>query len=127
MSSATQATKITPAAAVMGMQGTVNHLTDVFERFVVSSMNSGTMAGGMQLLPLPPPRPEPEGSMDLVTCAAHLLQTEDANMPPEQHTVLIMVLGEKDNECFLKFYVSLMDKETRHPFIQKLITDAMVG
>ncbi|KAG1741141.1 hypothetical protein EDB19DRAFT_1908167 [Suillus lakei] len=127
MSSVTQATKITPAAAVMGMQGTVNCLTDVFERFVVSSMNSGTMAGSMQLLPPPPPGPEPEGNMDLVTCAAHLLQTEDADMPPEQHAVLIMVLGEKNNEYFLKFYVSLTDKETRRPFIQKLITDTMAG
>ncbi|KAG1882182.1 hypothetical protein F4604DRAFT_1921905 [Suillus subluteus] len=127
MSSVTQAAKITPAAAVMGMQGTVNHLTDVFERFVVSSMNSGTMAGGMQLPPPPPPGPEPEGSMDLVTHTAHLLQTEDADMPPEQRAVLITVLGEKDNERFLKFYVSLTDKATRCPFIQKLITDAMVG
>ncbi|KAG1793657.1 uncharacterized protein HD556DRAFT_1308507 [Suillus plorans] len=121
MSSATQATKITPAAAVMGMQGTVNHLTDVFERFIVSTMNSGTLP------PPPPPGPEPEGSMDLVARTAHLLQTEDAGMPPEQCTVLIMVLGEKNNESFLKFYVSLMDKETRCPFIQKLITDAMAG
>jgi hypothetical protein len=48
-------------------------------------------------------------------------------MPPEQHTVLIIVLGEKNNECFLKFYVSLMNKDTKYLFIQKLITDAMAG
>lgn len=103
-----------PAVAVMGMQGTVNCLTDVFERFIVSSMNSSTLL------------PAPEGGMDLVACAAHLLQTEDAAMPPEQHTILIIILGEKNNEHFLNFYVSLMDKETKCAFIQKLITDAMV-
>jgi hypothetical protein len=48
-------------------------------------------------------------------------------MPPEQRAILIMVLGEKDNECFLKFYVSLMDKVFRRTFIQKLITDAMAA
>ncbi|KAG2336911.1 hypothetical protein BDR05DRAFT_953024 [Suillus weaverae] len=121
MSGATQAAKITPAVAVMGMQGAVNRLTDVFEKFIVGSMAGGT-AGGMQ--PAPAPAPAPESSMDLVACTVNLLQTEDTDMPSEQQAVLIMVLGEKENECLLKFYVSLTDKETRCAFIQKLITDA---
>ncbi|KAG1784645.1 uncharacterized protein HD556DRAFT_1314893 [Suillus plorans] len=121
MSSATQAAKIIPAAAVLGMQGTINHLTDVFERFV-QGLNE---KGGMQLLP--PPPPGPGNSQDLVVCAVHLLQIEDADMPPEQHAVLIMVLGEKNNERFLEFYVSLTDKATRCPSIEKLITDAMAS
>jgi hypothetical protein len=101
----------------------------MFEKFIVSSMNSGTIAGSMELLPLPlpPPGPEPEGSIDLVKHAAHLLQTENADMPPEQHVVLIMVLGEKNNERFLEFYVSLMNKDTKDLFIQELITDVMAG
>ncbi|KAG2139143.1 uncharacterized protein EDB93DRAFT_1253068 [Suillus bovinus] len=45
MSSATQAAKNTPAAAVMGMQGTVNHLTDVFEKFIQHGL------GGMRGTP----------------------------------------------------------------------------
>lgn len=60
MSIATQAAKIMPAAAMMGMQGTVNHLTDIFKRFVVSSLNSGTGS-------------KSEGSMDLVAHTAYLL------------------------------------------------------
>ncbi|KAG2340041.1 hypothetical protein BDR05DRAFT_950677 [Suillus weaverae] len=119
MSGATQAAKITPAVAVMGMQGTVNRLTDVFEKFIIGSIAGGT-AGSMQ----PVPVPAPESSMDLVACTVNLLQTEDTDMPSEQRAVLIMVLGEKENECLLKFYVFLTDKETRHAFIQKLITDA---
>lgn len=68
----------------------------------------------------------PGNSQDLVVRAVHLLQTEDADMPPRQCTVLIMVLGVKNNERFLEFYVSLTDKVARCPFIEKLITDVMV-
>ncbi|KAG1838861.1 hypothetical protein DFJ58DRAFT_845903 [Suillus subalutaceus] len=87
MSSATQAAKIMPAAA-MGMQGTINRLADVFERFIHGRQHAAYT--------LPPPGPVPEGNMDLVVHATQLLQTEDVNMPPEQQAVLIMVLAPLD-------------------------------
>ncbi|KAG2351187.1 hypothetical protein BDR07DRAFT_1386400 [Suillus spraguei] len=96
MSSVTQAAKISPAVAVMGMQGTVNRLTDVFENFIMGGANK-----------------EQETAMNLVECAITMLQTEDDDMSLEQQASLMTIIGGKDNEHFLKFYVSLTDKQTR--------------
>ncbi|KAG2361768.1 hypothetical protein BDR07DRAFT_1585947 [Suillus spraguei] len=104
MSSATQAAKISPAVAVMGMQGTVNRLTDVFENFVMGGANK-----------------EQETAMNLVERAITMLQTEDDDMSLEQQASLMTIIGGKDNEHFLKFYVSLTDKQTWCAFVDHLM------
>ncbi|KAG1883118.1 hypothetical protein F4604DRAFT_1921023 [Suillus subluteus] len=50
--------------------------------FTGQNLYDRRIAGSMQLIPPPPPGPMPEGNMDLVAHTTHLLQTEDADMPP---------------------------------------------
>ncbi|KAG1736415.1 uncharacterized protein EDB91DRAFT_1250039 [Suillus paluster] len=103
ISSALKAAKITLAAAVVGMQGTINRLTDVFKWFVKGGPDGA------------------QGSDDLVTQAICVLEGEDSDIPPDQQAVLIAILGLKGNEHYLKFYVNLRDKRGRRAFVAKLI------
>jgi hypothetical protein len=100
ISSIAKAAKITPAAAVVGMQGSINRMTDVFETF----MRGGTGAAD-----------------DPVTRAVAILEGEDADIPVDQQALLISVIGEKGNEHFLKFYITMNDGVRRRAFVEKMI------
>ncbi|KAG1802675.1 uncharacterized protein HD556DRAFT_1303970 [Suillus plorans] len=65
ISSIARAAKITPAAAVVGMQGSINQMTDSFEAFMRGAVDD-----------------------DNVTRAVRLLEGEDADIPPEQQALL---------------------------------------
>jgi hypothetical protein len=121
MSSAGRAAKISPAAAVHGMQGTINRLADIFQV-------------AMTAPPPPPPPPHvmappvapPESTMDLVTRAVNLLESDDSDILPEQQGALIKVLGAQGNEHFLKFYVTMKDKSGRRAFVERMIGEPLV-
>jgi hypothetical protein len=100
ISSITKAAKITPAAAVVGMQGSINRMTDVFEAF----MRGGTGAAD-----------------DPVTHTVAILEGEDADIPVDQQALLISVMGKKGNELFLKFYITMNDGIRRRAFVEKMI------
>ncbi|KIK33968.1 hypothetical protein CY34DRAFT_18035 [Suillus luteus UH-Slu-Lm8-n1] len=100
ISSIAKAAKITPAAAVVGMQGSINWMTDVFEAF----MRGGTGAAD-----------------DPVTCAVTILEGEDADIPVDQQALLISVIGKKSNEHFLKFYITMNNGIRRCTFVEKMI------
>ncbi|KAG2357388.1 hypothetical protein BDR07DRAFT_1490782 [Suillus spraguei] len=99
ISSATKAAKITPAIAVVGMQGTINRLTDVFEWFIRGGPD------GVQ------------GSEDLVMRGIKILEGEDSDIPLDEQAALITIIGLKGNEHYLKFYVTLQEKQRRHAFV----------
>jgi hypothetical protein len=71
ITSAAKAAKITPAAAVVGMQGSINRLTDVFEWFVKGGPDGA------------------QGSEDSVMQAVKLLEDKDSYIPPDQQAALI--------------------------------------
>ncbi|KAG2059783.1 hypothetical protein BDR06DRAFT_1003344 [Suillus hirtellus] len=84
ISSIARAANITLAAAVVGVQGSINRMTDSFEAFMRGAVDN-----------------------DNVTHAIRLLEGEDADIPPEQQALLVSVLGAKGNDHFLKFYVTM--------------------
>jgi hypothetical protein len=107
ISSAAKAAKITPAAAVVGMQGTINRLTNVFKWFVRGGPDGG------------------QGSEDLVMRAVKILEGKDSDIPLDQQAALMMFIGSKGNEHYLKFYVNLQEKSRRCAFVGKLISEAV--
>jgi hypothetical protein len=74
----------------------------------------------------PPVAPPAESTMDLVTRAVHLLESDDSDIIPEQQGALINVLGAQGNEHFLKFYVTMKDKSGRRAFIERMIGELLV-
>ncbi|KAG1802502.1 uncharacterized protein BJ212DRAFT_1304789 [Suillus subaureus] len=98
-----KAVKIMLAAAVVGMQGTINWLTDIFKWFVRGGPD------GVQ------------GSEDLVMQAVKILEGEDSDLPLGQQAALITIIGSKGNEHYLKFYVNMQEKHMRRAFVVKLI------
>lgn len=117
MSSTSRKAKITTAAAVQGMQGTINRLTDIFEQAIMVPLATTSTDTAQQ-------QQQPEPSMDLVERAAHMLETEDSDLLPHQQAALVTILGMKENERWLKFYVSLTKKDARRPFIERLINES---
>ena len=110
MSSASRVEKVTPGAAVQGMQSMLHRLTDVF-----SQAMSVPIQGDSQT--------QVESTMmDLVARAAHKLEAEDSDLlSPQQAADLIAILGTKGNEHYLKFYVSLTERVMWRAFVRKLI------
>jgi hypothetical protein len=109
ITSAAKAAKITPAATVVGMQGSINRLTDVFEWFVKGGPDGA------------------QGSEDLVMQAVKLLEGEDSYIPLDQQAALITVIGSKGNEPFLKFYVNMQKKQGRRAFVAKMIGEPIAA
>jgi hypothetical protein len=58
---------------------------------------------------------------DPVTRAVAILEGEDADIPVDQQALLISVIGEKGNEHFLKFYITMNDGVRRRAFVEKMI------
>ncbi|KAG2358577.1 hypothetical protein BDR07DRAFT_1489332 [Suillus spraguei] len=91
ISSAAKAVKITPAVGVVGMQGTINWLTDVFKWFVRGGPD------GVQ------------GSEDLIMQVIKILEGEESDILLDQQAALITIISLKGNEHYLKFYVTLQE------------------
>jgi hypothetical protein len=109
ITSVVKVAKITPAATVVGMQGSINRLTDVFEWFVKGGPDGA------------------QGSEDLVMRAVELLEGEDSYIPPDQQAALITIIGLKGKEPFLKFYVNMQKKQGRHAFAAKMIGEPIAA
>ncbi|KAG2358144.1 hypothetical protein BDR07DRAFT_1489821 [Suillus spraguei] len=71
MTSATQGAKLTPATAVVGMQGSINCIGDILEKAVTAS-------------PFPPPPPPPPPLATTLNHAIAIVQTEDAGVSKEK-------------------------------------------
>ncbi|KAG2354517.1 hypothetical protein BDR07DRAFT_1382197 [Suillus spraguei] len=99
MTSAARAAKITPAAAVMGMQGSINRLTDVIERGMVTDVE----------------RLEKQRHT-----ALNLLNGEDMDLYPLQERVNVMHMFS-DDPAVTDTYLQTDDRDTRYAFIQHML------
>ncbi|KAG1901492.1 uncharacterized protein F5891DRAFT_1187341 [Suillus fuscotomentosus] len=99
MTSAARAAKIMPAAAVVGMQGSINRLTDVIEKGMVTDVE----------------RLEKQRH-----AALHILNGEDADYYPLQERVIVMHMFA-DDPAVTDVYLQNDNKDTRYAFIQHMI------
>ncbi|KAG0698123.1 hypothetical protein DFH29DRAFT_1003090 [Suillus ampliporus] len=108
MSSATRAAKITPAAAVMGMQGAINCLTDVLEKSLTTPSASSA--------------PSLNASTNTMTRALEIMHIQDGHLSVTERATLMQIFGCQGNENALAAYISLDgDFETRSQYITLLM------
>jgi hypothetical protein len=99
MTSAARAAKIMPAAAVMGMQWSINQLTDMIERGMITDAE----------------RVEKQRHS-----ALRILNNEDTDYHPMQEGVIVMHMFA-DDPAVVDIYLETQDKDTQHTFIQHMI------
>jgi len=98
MTSAARAAKITPAAAVMGMQGSINRLTNVIEKGMITDAE----------------RVEKQRHATL-----RILNNEDTDYPMQERVVVMHMFA--DDPAVVDIYLETQDKDTQHTFIQHMI------
>lgn len=104
------ATKITPAVAIHGMQGSLNRLTDIMERNITLGPSRSNPS-------------RPDSSSSLRTRAIVLLQTRNDNLTTSEKTRVIHKFT-KDIEL-AEVYVALEDDELRQDWLQEMLRDSL--
>ncbi|KAG2132027.1 hypothetical protein DEU56DRAFT_757382, partial [Suillus clintonianus] len=109
MSSAAKiAAKITPAAAIMNMQGTINRLTDVIEKNTVASE--------------PAPAPVVVPVVTMISRGLAIMRSGDGDLSVAQRAHLLRIFTHSGGENNLTAYVELEDDfEMRREFILGLL------
>lgn len=104
-SAAKIAAKITPAAAVMNMQGSINRLTDVIEK---------NMNGPLEL-PVP-------SVPTIISRGLGIMRSKDGDLTVAQRASLLHIFSLAGGDNKLAIYVGLEDDfETRRAFISQLL------
>jgi hypothetical protein len=116
MSSAAKAAKVSPAAAVMNMQGTLNRMADAF----VTAVSPDALASVSMAVPTAMSTTG-TGAVDPVDRAIDMLETLDGDLPDEQKGALIQIFATPGNEQSLAFYIRLKHLGMRRAFLKKLL------
>jgi hypothetical protein len=112
-SAAKIAAKITPAVAVMNMQGSINRLTDVIEKTIAT--------------PPPPPLPVPQVVVptvpNIISHGLEIMRSKDGDfLSVGQRASLLRIFSLAGGDNKLAIYVGLEDDtETRRAFILELL------
>ena len=112
MTSAVKASKITPATAVVGMQGSINRIGDILERAMTA--------------PAPPPAaPATSTSQmrasDVLDGAMCIMEEEDGDLPAGDLGMLMAIFSAPENGLVMQIYVRSPSAAARHAYIQHLI------
>ncbi|KAG2076479.1 hypothetical protein BDR04DRAFT_1148938 [Suillus decipiens] len=104
-SAAKLAAKITPAAAIMNIQGSINRLTDTIEKNIV----------------VPPELPVPTVPT-IISCGLVIMCSQDDHLMAAQRASLLHIFSLAGGDNKLAIYVGLEDDvETCHAFISELL------
>ncbi|KAG1874754.1 hypothetical protein DFJ58DRAFT_721749 [Suillus subalutaceus] len=104
-STAKVAAKVTPAATVMNMQGTINRLTDVIERNMMAPSD-------LPVVVVP----------TMISCGLSILRGADGDLPVAQRANLLQILLRSGGKNNLAVYVGLEDNfEMHRAFILRLL------
>ena len=110
MTSAGRASKLIPAAAVVGMQGSINHIGDILQGAVNAAQASSQarVTAGVTAV----------SSLDR---AMTIMQTDDADLPPDDMGLLMTIFSAAGNERVTQVYVQSPHAEARRAYIKYLI------
>ena len=100
VASLTKANKITNATAIMGMQGLINHLTDILEQSMVV-VEDKVIAGRHR--------------------AMEILQNEDTDLPLSIKVALMQLFSDQNYVAATDVYAQTVDKEMCYAFIESLL------
>ena len=106
MTSAARAQKITPATAVVGMQGSINRLAGILEQALVIP----TRISSSEIRSQTP-----------LDRAMHMLQNDDADLPIDQCAVLMGIFSSPASERAVEIYVQCTDTERRRAYVAQLL------
>ncbi|KAG1738753.1 hypothetical protein EDB19DRAFT_1909155 [Suillus lakei] len=91
MTSATKASKLTAATAVVGMQGSINRIGDILEKAVTTAQ-----APAPAPRPITPPATSKIKELSVIERAMHIMQMEDTDMPAEDLGILMTIFSAVD-------------------------------
>ncbi|KAG1719482.1 hypothetical protein EDB19DRAFT_1971916 [Suillus lakei] len=115
-SSATKASKLTAATAVVGMQGSINRIGDILEKAVTTAQ-----APAPAPCPITPPATSEIKELSVIERAMHIMQTEDADMPVEDLGILMTIFSAVDSDRTMAIYAMSSHTEARRSFIRGLV------
>ncbi|KAG1753365.1 hypothetical protein EDB19DRAFT_1979111 [Suillus lakei] len=115
MTSATKASKLTTATAVVGMQGSINHIGDILEKAVTTAQ-----APAPAPRPITPPATSEIKELSVIECTMHIMQTEDADMPAEDLGILMTIFSAVDSDRTMAIYAMSSHTEAHCSFIRGL-------
>jgi hypothetical protein len=116
-SSKPRAARITPATAVIGMQGSINRLTDILQSAMAPAAAPAAPAPTPTPAPAPTPATEAENAMRK---ALEKLQTVDDGLTREEKVTLVDLISE--SEKFTSTFLNLTDPVLRQDWLRKVLS-----
>ncbi|KAG2123686.1 hypothetical protein BD769DRAFT_1669904 [Suillus cothurnatus] len=113
MTSAAWASKLTPATAVVGMQGAINRIGDILDKVVSNTTPVSPSPSSSTPVPAPAPAPPPPPVSTTLDRAVCLMETEDVDVPPADQGKLLLIFAS--NERTMEIYVPTCST----PFVYK--------
>lgn len=120
MTSAARASKLTPATAVVGMQGAINRIGDILDKVVSNATPVSPSPSSSTPAPAPAPAPPPPPVSTTLDRAVRLMETEDVDVPPADQGKLLLIFAS--NERTMEIYVQ-SPHAARRSYIKALLDD----
>jgi hypothetical protein len=118
MTSAVKASKITPATAVVGMQGSINRIGDILERAMTAPPPVTALAG-------PATSTSETRASDVLDHAMRIMEEEDGDLPVSDLGMLMAIFSAPENERAMVIYIRSPSAGARRAYIQHLISTHM--
>jgi hypothetical protein len=126
--------KMSNAAAVWAMQGSVNRIGDILETVIVATVPGVTTTGtssstdqtgtatASQVVNLPTPLTSEIRTLTSLERAMHIMHTEDADLPADDLGILMVIFGDDAEGRTTEIYSRSPHPEARRAFVKTLIT-----
>lgn len=121
MTSVVKASKITPATAVVGMQGSINRIGDILERAIGAAPQAGPSA-----LAAPVTSTSEIRASTVLDRAMDIMSEEDSDLPASDLGMLMAIFSAAGNERAMEIYVRSPSANARRAYIQHLISTHML-
>ncbi|KAG1822503.1 uncharacterized protein BJ212DRAFT_1476929 [Suillus subaureus] len=119
MTSTAYASKLTPATAIVGMQGYINDIGNILEKVV-----SGAQGAAFPPVPIPisPPVILKIRDLSAFEHVIHMMQTEVTDLPADDLGILMKVFFTASNDWVIEIYAMSAHTEAHYSFVKALVT-----